>query len=994
MSQESSCWCGNTELEPFSSDYLRCAACETLVLARMPAPEDLVVRDDSRDFYGRNYFTRVAEEHGQPPIQQRARIDLPERCIYWLRSLLKYRLPPGRILELGSAHGGFVALMRWAGFDATGLELSPWLSDFARATFDAPTLVGPVESQDIAAGSLDAVVLMDVLEHFGNPVATLSHCVGLLKPDGIFFLQTPLYHEGKTHRQMEDENDPFLRQLKPDQHLYLFSKSSITLLFQRLGVESISFEPAIFGFYDMALVAGRDALPGFSDEDVATRLESSACGRLPLALLDLDGLLRDVQSRYLESEKDSAVRLQNNEILSKLLAEAQADRISHIGQIEALTKWLIEARADREAQALKLNALEEMRADSKATGAALASRLMTEQIQVCECEEPIQGPGIELESQHGLESTDSQPPAPASVCASLPEAPTELGWGGLDSPPPPSIHSAAVVPTPKRLNRVVVDLTPVLPGGENGGAKIMTIELVRHLGRIAADCEFILFTSGRSHDELALLDSSNVRRIRVDQPGDLTKSAESLAERCWRLVKGFVPTNVGTRLAGAYQRLSHKILPGSSLLQKLNADLLFCPFTAPFFFDPAVPTVSVVYDLQHVYCPQFFEPAEIGERTRNFARACTASTRMVCISDYVRKTVLETGAVPPERVKTIPILLPRRLPPPSKEVCERVLESFHLQPRRYLVYPANFWAHKNHELLLTAFGMYRASNPSSELKLVLTGSPGRRRDELIEASCGMGLSDAVVFPGYVAAEDFSALMEQCLALIFPSLFEGFGMPLLEAMAAGRPILCGNETSLPEVAGDAALLFNAMKPAEIVDAINRLERDPDLQRDLIEKGTRRLSTFGGPEEMAARYIQVFHEALNESSESPAVMSGVFDDGWVGERITVVFGESADPRDLVLKLDVPEWAPLPAVRVLVGIDGQRLDAYTIRRGEAAAICRSLPARHGVVQLLCSPAFQPDACGMGDDPRALSCRCQSAEIVSGHGTIFTLTGRTYAT
>ena len=235
MSQNPSCWCGNSRLEAFSSDYLRCAVCETLVVAKMPGPEDLLVRDDSRDFYGRHYFTHMAEEHGLPPLEERTRTDLPERCVFWLKTFLKYRLPPARILELGSAHGGFVALLRWAGFDATGLDLSPWLSDFARATFDVPVLVGPVESQDIASGSLDAVVLMDVLEHLGNPEATLSRCLSLLQPDGIFFLQTPQYREGKSLQEMEQENDPFLSMLKPDQHLYLFSKSSLTLLFQRLG---------------------------------------------------------------------------------------------------------------------------------------------------------------------------------------------------------------------------------------------------------------------------------------------------------------------------------------------------------------------------------------------------------------------------------------------------------------------------------------------------------------------------------------------------------------------------------------------------------------------------------------------------------------------------------------------------------------------------------------------------------------------------------------
>jgi glycosyltransferase involved in cell wall biosynthesis/2-polyprenyl-3-methyl-5-hydroxy-6-metoxy-1,4-benzoquinol methylase len=814
MTQEPACWCGNSRLEKYSSDYQRCSACETLVLARMPAPDYLLVRDDSHDFYGRQYFTRMAQEHGLPPLQERTRTDFPERCTFWLRTLLKYKLPPGNILELGCAHGGFVALMRWAGFDSTGLDVSPWLSEFARATFDVPVLVGPVESHDIAAGSLDAVVLMDVLEHLGDPVATLSRCLTLLKPEGIFFLQTPQYREGKTQQEMEEDNDPFLRMLKPDQHLYLFSKSSLTLLLKRLGVMCVSFEPAVFGFYDMAAVAGRNALSTFSEDEVAKCLQSRADSRMALALLDLDAELRDVRASYLSCQEDSSVRLQSVLTLTKLLDQAQAERTA------ALSSLTAQLSAEKE----------------------LLTRVRDSRL-------------VWLLRKIGL-------------------------WRWTDPPRPLPAPHPVDNPRPGRgLKRIVVDLTPVLPGGENGGAKVMTIELVRHLGRIAAECEFILLTSVKSHYELASLDSSNVRRICVDQARTLPKSAGKLSERLSQLLTRFISRSRLGRLAEIYRRLAIRMLPANGLLQELDADLLFCPFTAPFFFNPGVPVVSVVYDLQHVYCPHFFKPSEVEERNRNFDTACAASTRMVCISDFVRRTVLETGAITGDRVRTIPILLPRRLQTPSAEICERVLSSHCLDPRRYLLYPANFWAHKNHELLLTAFGIYRASNPSSYLKLVLTGSPGPRRDELIEASRAMGLSGDVVFPGYLANDDFSALMDQCTALIFPSLFEGFGMPLLEAMAAGRPILCANSTSLPEVAGNAALFFNPMKPVEIVDAISRIEKDSDLQRVLIKKGEQRLSTFGGPEEMAARYLQVFHEATNESVETPAVTLGVFEeDGW--------------------------------------------------------------------------------------------------------------------
>src|SRR5262249_51772724 len=151
-----SCWCGNADLVTFGPGYQRCPACETLVSDLMPGPEIAHVTDEERDLYGREYwFSHQQQRLGSPNILARARSDVPERGVYGLRTILKYRRPPGRVLELGSAHGGFVALLRWAGFDTTGIEISPWVVEFARRTFEVPMLLGPVEDVALAEGTHD-----------------------------------------------------------------------------------------------------------------------------------------------------------------------------------------------------------------------------------------------------------------------------------------------------------------------------------------------------------------------------------------------------------------------------------------------------------------------------------------------------------------------------------------------------------------------------------------------------------------------------------------------------------------------------------------------------------------------------------------------------------------------------------------------------------------------------------------------------------------------
>jgi 2-polyprenyl-3-methyl-5-hydroxy-6-metoxy-1,4-benzoquinol methylase len=293
MKPKPKCWCGNEDLESFSPDYGRCAKCETLVVLSMPEEGHFQVHDDDNDFYGRKYHSsHVTTAFGQSNIFQRSRTDIPERCLYWLRKVLKYRLPRGNALEIGSAHGGFVFLLRQAGFKARGVELSPWLARLSGETFGIETLVGSVEQQHIEPASLDVIAMMDVLEHFPDPLATIRHCATLLKPDGILFMQTPRYPAGSSYEELKNRTDPFLEQLKPLEHMYLFSENSITAFVRELGFDSIVFEKAIFSRYDMFPVVSRAALESVRPEVMERELLRTPAGRLILAMIDL---ARDVK---------------------------------------------------------------------------------------------------------------------------------------------------------------------------------------------------------------------------------------------------------------------------------------------------------------------------------------------------------------------------------------------------------------------------------------------------------------------------------------------------------------------------------------------------------------------------------------------------------------------------------------------------------------------------------------------------------------------------
>lgn len=320
------CWCGNTEFLPFSDEYAECRNCGTLVSLVGMSPEELVVENDDIDFYGKAYWLgHQSDDLGFPDIYRRVREDLTERNLYWLKALLKYRLPGAKVLELGCSHGSFVALMRQAGYDASGVEMSPWVVEFGKKTFDSPIFLGPVENLDIPAGSLDVIALMDVLEHLPAPDSTMAHCLKLLKPDGLLLIQTPQYKQGMDYAQEVKDHGPFLQQLKSDEHLYLFTESSASRLFRQLGAEHIQFEPAIFGHYDMFFAVSRTPLKTYASETAYAALETLPRARMALALLD-------IYSREAAAVGQLAA---DKEHLVALLGASEADRAARLKVIEA-----------------------------------------------------------------------------------------------------------------------------------------------------------------------------------------------------------------------------------------------------------------------------------------------------------------------------------------------------------------------------------------------------------------------------------------------------------------------------------------------------------------------------------------------------------------------------------------------------------------------------------------------------------------------------------
>lgn len=418
--------------------------------------------------------------------------------------------------------------------------------------------------------------------------------------------------------------------------------------------------------------------------------------------------------------------------------------------------------------------------------------------------------------------------------------------------------------------KIVVDLTPILPGGDNGGAKIMTLQLVKQFSIVAPEHQFILLSSKQNHKELSLLKSNNVEVVNTSAL-DLTASnifLMTVGAIIWPIFKlakliGLHPFK--DKLRNLYLQMRSNLI-SKNLLKSFKPDLLFCPFTVPIFSQLNIPIIAVIYDLQSFYYPQFFTSTERDEREKNFRLACKQSDKLICISDFVKQTVIDNSNVPAEKIKRIYIRSANRFSRREIPTELGVLNKYQISSNNFLLYPANFWAHKNHEKLFEAIKIYQDQNPESTLKLLCTGVASFRKSQLQDLITTLNLEKWIILPGYLSDKEFDNLIFECKALIFPSLYEGFGMPILEAMAAGKPVLCSNLTSLPEIAASAAILFDPTQPQEIAKAIYRLQHEPDLISHMIKLGYERIKEFGTEIDMAKEYLQVFNDVYGQHEKT--------------------------------------------------------------------------------------------------------------------------------
>jgi glycosyltransferase involved in cell wall biosynthesis len=246
-------------------------------------------------------------------------------------------------------------------------------------------------------------------------------------------------------------------------------------------------------------------------------------------------------------------------------------------------------------------------------------------------------------------------------------------------------------------------------------------------------------------------------------------------------------------------------------------------------------------------------------RTRRTTRR---ASRVVTISGHSASDIVELYGVPRERIVIVsPAVGPEFYPVVDPAMRASVKARYGIRREAFVLSGGGTEPRKNIVGLIEAFG--RAPRLREKLNLVVVGGMERDADAIWEAVRRARLDEAIIFPGHVSLEDLRALYSACSLFVFPSLYEGFGMPVLEAMACGAPVVSSNASSLPEVVGDAALLVDSLDVEGLAEAMTRVIEDAGLREDLRRRGAVRVKVFSW-EQSAREQLRVYKELAQEKT----------------------------------------------------------------------------------------------------------------------------------
>jgi glycosyltransferase involved in cell wall biosynthesis len=246
--------------------------------------------------------------------------------------------------------------------------------------------------------------------------------------------------------------------------------------------------------------------------------------------------------------------------------------------------------------------------------------------------------------------------------------------------------------------------------------------------------------------------------------------------------------------------------------------------------------ILTIHDLQFLYYPEYFTRAKLNYLKLMVPRSAETARSILVPSEFTRRTIIERLDIDP----SIVVVVPHGISPRERSVQAPDIRDRYDLPNPYFLYPAITYPHKNHLVLVEAFAKVLQMHPNT--MLVLTGAKGSMETRISSELKGLEIEDRVRRLGYVPSEDLDALYNEAVAMCFPSRFEGFGAPVLEAMSRSCPVIAADSTALPEVVGDAGRLVSPDNADGWAQEMNDLLEDEVARADLMKAGLERSQDF--------------------------------------------------------------------------------------------------------------------------------------------------------
>jgi glycosyltransferase involved in cell wall biosynthesis len=293
-------------------------------------------------------------------------------------------------------------------------------------------------------------------------------------------------------------------------------------------------------------------------------------------------------------------------------------------------------------------------------------------------------------------------------------------------------------------------------------------------------------------------------------------------------------------------------------MNRLDVDLIHHPFSILQPIRHKIPSVLTFFDMHHEFFPEYFSSYELNARKALYRPSAEHATRIIAISEHTKMCLVERYEIDPDKIDVVYIGYSPQFRVINDSALLESVRSRHGLHKSFMYYPAATWAHKNHKRLLAAFKLLK-ENYRFDGQLVLSGIAMKANDEVLGEIDKLGLRNDVIVLSYLPYDHLPCLYNLAKMMVFPSLSEGFGIPLLEAMACGCPVACSNVTSIPEVVGEAAVTFDPFSVEEIAEKIWRLWSNDALREDMRTKGLERVKLFNWGA-MARQTIGVYEKTL--------------------------------------------------------------------------------------------------------------------------------------